>query len=217
VQQAGDTDEHDQERAEQQAHRHGPDREAEERRAHRREQAGEEEPARDDILRAGTVPDGERGRRRRAPGADAEGRDARDRVAVVGDDPPEDGVVAVRQPILKRHDERAPAGDARLSGEHGAAAVPHGLDPRSGADVVVEDDAHGRRRRRQHRLVGRHDPNERRVRPGRRRERETAENKDEEAASAQRLDKASDLAPARNPHTLRGGCPAETCRVPSLG
>jgi len=65
-------------------------------------------------------------------------------MAVVGDDRPAHGVVAVRQVRSQRDRERV-TGGARRTAKHRAAPVPDGLDPGADAHDVVEDDLdHGR-------------------------------------------------------------------------
>ena len=91
-----------------------PGDEREERDADRGEQSGEEEPARDDVGRARAVRLRRRARRRPAsPAPTANAITPGLEMAVVGDDRPARGVVAVREPVLQRDDERALAGDAR--------------------------------------------------------------------------------------------------------
>ena len=178
MEQAGNAHEDEQESAQQQPHRDGSDEEPEARRTNGGQQAREEQPAGDDVLDAGPVADRERGRGGRPARTDAERHHAGDRVPVLGDDAPEHGVVAVRQPGPQRHDERPAAGHPRLAGKDRAAAVSDRLHPGPGTDGLVEDEPDGRRRGREDGPVLGHCSQEGGVSPARCREDEGTEDGD---------------------------------------
>ena len=83
---------------------------------------------------------------------------------VVGDDAPEDGVVAVPEARLQWEDERLAPDHVRPAGEHRAAVhVPDRPDPARDANAVVEDEASLLRAGREHGPVRRDAAHERRV------------------------------------------------------
>ncbi len=161
------TDEDEQERAEHQPHGDTADREPEERRARRSQKAREEEQARDDVLCVGAVVGGQCRLRWGPTGAYAEGKNTGDHVAVVRADAPQHRVVAVSETASKRYDERTAAEDARLSGEHRATSVADRPDPRSGTNVVVEEDTYPRWCGPEHGAVPGNGPQEPGMGPGR--------------------------------------------------
>ena len=192
VDDAGHADEDDQESSEQQPDRHRPDGEAEESRAGRRQQAREEEKAGEDVLDTRSVVCRQGGHRRRASRADPERHHPGERVPVVGEHAPQDGVVAVRQARLERNDEPV-ADHSRLPSEDGSTSVPDRLDARGGPHGVVEEDLDRGRRRGQHRPVRRNGPEQRGVTPGLPRQGQGDERHDEEGqAVGQRFKKPSE-------------------------
>src|SRR5207245_6099853 len=116
-----------------------------------------------------------------------------ERVAVFGEDAPEDGVVAVRQTGPERDDEHAAVDNARLSVEHRPTSVADRPDPRCGANVVGEDDSDARRSAAEDGSVRRNGPQEPRMSPGGLRKNQATEQdpEDEGCASVKRFKKAS--------------------------
>jgi len=135
------------------------------------EHAREEEPARANAVRRRACRLGrEPCDRRRAAESDREREHARLEMAVVGDDRPPNGVVAVREPPPEGHDQRPPTLDSRLPAQdRGAAFVANRRDARANPHDVGEDDTDERGRPGEDRAVPGLTPDEGRVPEGDRR------------------------------------------------
>ncbi len=112
-------------------------------------------------------------------------------MAVVGNDPPEHGVVAVSEAAPERHDEDSAPRHPRFPRQYGAVAVADGLHAPPHADVVVEDEPDRGRSGSQHGAIPGDGADESGMGPTRRREDQGAEQSHEEGAGAQRFENAS--------------------------